>query len=291
MSSILDALNKLEDEKEFAREQENLKPENVDAREAAEEMIGRDVLRDTFALRANSVMLIGGGLAFIFVLVVVVAVSVALVLRPESGGVETVASVPPPPAAESVSAVPGPETTLSAPEEVEAEAKAAVAEVEAAPVVEEVVETAVAAEEIVASKEVVEQVVIETPAVEAPAAAPTTPATPVAEEVAAVPVVVVREAVQIPKRPEPKPLPVEINVMTLPLFTEVMQHKYGLDELTINLVKPQSPRNQYGSAVINRKKVYEDAYIAGSQIRLIKVVNDGIAVEVSRTGEKYFIEY
>ena len=37
-----------------------------------------------------------------------------------------------------ISAVPGPETTLSAPEEVEAEAKAAVAEVEAAPVVEEI---------------------------------------------------------------------------------------------------------------------------------------------------------
>lgn len=70
-----------------------------------------------------------------------------------------------------------------------------------------------------------------------------------------------------------------------------MLNQYGLNEFTINMVNPKSDRNPYGSAIINRKKVFEDSYIAGSQLRLHKVVNNGISVEESRTGDKYFISF
>ncbi len=312
MSSILDALNKLEDEREFAREQENLKSEDVDAHEAAEEMIGRDVLRDTFAMRVNPVMLIGGGLLFILVLVVVVAVSVALALRPDSPAVETVASVPLLPAADTVSAVPEPELPTtpvveSAPEaagagvnqeeQAEAVESEAVLETETL-VVDEPGEPMVAAPEIVETVEAVEESPVETPVAPAPdvkesivvVKADPAPLPLVVEEIAeAAPVA--REPELIAKVPEQTPLQAEINVMTLPIFSEDLQHKFGLDDMTINMVNPESVRNQYGSAVINHKKVYEKAYILESQVRLLKVVDDGIAVEVSRTGGRYFMEY
>lgn len=293
MSTILDALNKLEEEKELAREQEDLKPEDVDARAAAEEMIGRDVLRDTFMVRVNPLMLIGGGLVFSVVLVVAVAVSVALVLKPDAPVVERVASVPPLPVQETLS-TPAVESTPEAPA-VEAGPEPVLEK--AAPVVELIGESSIVTPEAAKAIEVVER-----PQVERPAVAVSGAGEPIkiAEarrlraliEGATAPVPVAEETVVTPKiAPAPKPAPVEIDVLTLPPFTADMRNRYGLNNLLINIVNPKSERNPYGSAMINNKKVFEDGYIAASQIRLHKVVNEGIAVEVSRTGDKYFIEY
>lgn len=72
MSSILDALNKLEEEKALAQST----PEglDLDPDSAAEELVGRSVLRDRITLRFTPLTLIVGGL---IATVVIVSVSVA----------------------------------------------------------------------------------------------------------------------------------------------------------------------------------------------------------------------
>ena len=82
MSSILDALNKLEEEKGLARTQEMVEPETIDPREAVDEMIGRDMMRDKFTMQVNPLTLIVGGLVSVVFVAVVVAVTVTMVLKP-----------------------------------------------------------------------------------------------------------------------------------------------------------------------------------------------------------------
>jgi hypothetical protein len=95
--------------------------------------------------------------------------------------------------------------------------------------------------------------------------------------------------VAAPAKPAPKVIaPRELDVQSLKPLPGGMITRYGLDELKINMVNPQSDRNPYGSAIINGKKVFENSYISGSQILLKKVVDDGIAVEISRTGEQFY---
>lgn len=387
MSSILDALNKLELEKELARERENVNPADVDATSAAEDLIGRDVLRDKITMSINPVTLIGGGLLLV-IIVVAVSVGVSVSLRPATPGAETLAAVtqglptpaipletapaatPPAPetgssipvavpAAEPVAADPievvveAPPTVVSA--EVVAEALSETTSIQTdrvAEVTAEVLETVelmsrhvdeVVLEPVTPKSKVDEPkpVIVDPPMTAEPKAEVPAPVAPKAEapklEVskAEVPVIelplVVEPKEEMPEvvlpesserveiaKADPVPItppavtrfspeperripdpevkvpaakPSVLDIRSLPPFSVGMQNQYGLDEFTINMINPKSDRNPYGSAIINRKKVYEGDEISGSQIRLHVVTDAGIAVEVSRTGDLYFARF
>ncbi len=86
MSSILDALNKLEEDKALAQSppegSEDLDPDSV-----GEELVGRSVLRDRITLRFTPLTLIVGGLIATVVVVSFSMVASLLVVR-SSGPVE-----------------------------------------------------------------------------------------------------------------------------------------------------------------------------------------------------------
>lgn len=301
MSSILDALNKLEGEKERERAQQTLEPFDIDPESAAEALIEPDALRDSVTLNIRPVTLIAGAVSLLVLIVVIVAITVSVMVDPEPQQVAT--AVPAIlGATSSQQESPAPDTTVTAnlsPPEV------AAAIPEAIPEQPPVAEPEVMAEPVAAIPE-------ETTEPE-PAQAKQPDPTPVSEPVEpevleAVPEPVVPE----PVKPEPLvvaqatspgtatassprtesvPKPVEaelINIQALPRFTVTLQRKHGLDDFKINMINPISDTNPYGNAIINRAKVFENSYIGGNQVLLKKVQKDGVAVEVVRTGEIFF---
>ncbi len=97
MSSILDALNKLEQEKaQASRETERA---DTDPMMIANELVGRSVLRDRVTLRVTPAALFASIGALVVALIVLTLVAVLIFTRPKS---ET------PPASASIAAAPGP---------------------------------------------------------------------------------------------------------------------------------------------------------------------------------------
>ena len=95
--------------------------------------------------------------------------------------------------------------------------------------------------------------------------------------------------ITVPPRPA-KVNPAEIDASTLPILPESEYSRYGLDHISLNMLRAPSPDRPNGLAIINLNKVYPGELIQGSQARLLAVTRDGIAVEIERTGEQYFIE-
>ena len=299
MSSILDALNKVEEEQEQLKAQESIDPQDIDLGDAVNDFVDQDLLRDKMTLRVSPMMLLGGGFASFVVLVGVVAWVVASVMRPEDGSVDPITSVAsntvPTEHVDPIDEIPAPneDETLKPPPEPEV-----------TPLVEERAESA-------STTPVVEEVIAPTPAEPTVAPTATLAATPKPDPKPMIektpdplpkPTTTVLDSEgplnfssdppnteAIPTSPRAESPPVrDVPINTYPPFTPGVQLRYGLDTFKVNMISPKSARNPYGSAIINRKKVFEGGFIAGSQVMLYKVEKDGFALEIPRTGQRYF---
>ncbi len=324
MSSILDALNKLEEDKVLAQSppegSEDLDPDSV-----GEELVGRSVLRDRITLKFTPLTLLVGGLIATVVVVSFSVVASLLVVRSSgpaeesaidsrSEGVSAALPVQLPENGASDSAeVAGAETRPALSED--GTASAAVPESEnldlssrqpvedqfgSAAAIAEVQEVSEAASPLASpdatrADPAPERLVVsqtQAPVVEAPpdnaplrAESGLEPGRP-AEPPA--PDVETRP----PSRPEEVVPNAESQSLTeLPILTQADRARYTDGRLMINMVNPASETNPYGYAVINVFKVFEGHNIPSTQFQLIGVEMGGIGVAVQGTTKRFFIPW
>ncbi len=306
MSTILDALRKVEREKKAARRQ-HAAP--VDDATAARELVGGYGRKATVELSPKHLMA-GIAIAGCVIIGVSVGLSQWFASRPAATAALQATAVPP---------------NLPMPEPQRAEA--AVTEAASLPVAADppspppvpVVTAAVSPEVRVPAPKPAPT----PPPVPAPAAPAPPPAT-AADDMAAqtVPAVVVEELPDTPAPPVPSeqqwPLPEEpVNVArvapapvtvppaeparaervpydasqrsSLPLMNETDRRRFGLSGTKINMVRPVTDANPYASVIINLVPVQIGEVIPNSTVRVIAVDMDGIVVEAVAGGERYFM--
>ncbi|PCJ50479.1 MAG: hypothetical protein COA73_18505 [Candidatus Hydrogenedentota bacterium] len=310
MSSILDALNKLEEEQDRARQA--AQPVTIDPAQAAQELVSRDVLRDHVTLKVSPmVVFVGGVAAFFLVIAGVVGVTVMVLNNDtpdaimsqsaEAGTVEEVVKIPTGSSRVPVQSVTATEA-VSNRSGVSA-ADTSVKHAKIVPLKEKVVlpsalippltvtpeapipEAAVSQEMAVRQREIVEPArkAVEEPPVIKTASKPV--------ETAFIPPPP-RE--MLAERPNPvgaEPVIEDRSIASYPVFTRSVQANFGLKKLRINMLRPRSEGVPYPSAVINMVTVFEGETILNSSARLFKVESHGIGVEISRTGEKYYLKF
>jgi hypothetical protein len=304
MSSILDALKKLESEKSNSNDpDERAHIESV----AAERDLTRRRRRsqsDDEVIRINSTAMIVAGLAVATVLVTVSVVAALAIYR----------------SLERPTLAAGPPSAPTGPEDLASSQPLAPAPLESAPF-EPIVEY------------------VEVPEVPAPVPLQPVASDPTLMEPATVPepieaampspepvVWVEPEPVQnaVPAVPDPAPLPDvapepepawtgapaeptpapetatpptpdyseapigEVDLRTLPMLSESERFRLGLPPLKINIVGLPTKRQPRPSALINFEKVYLGEYIKNTNARLIAVELHGVGIEVA--GHRYFME-
>ncbi|MCH7908780.1 MAG: hypothetical protein IIB38_04100 [Candidatus Hydrogenedentes bacterium] len=277
MSSILDALNKLEQEKAAAQVIEV----DVDPVLAAQELLGQDILRDRVAVHIRPVSLIAAFAAFSLVLVGL-SVWISLVLRPVPA-TPTESSASGSATAERVAAVrrePEPETGPMIPEFTNVGVATPVPEPAAGV-------SPSAAQPPDASKAPVPE--FTNVAVAAPAREQVARAEPV--ESVEEPSKGATEAASGSDADEAPVLPEDAH--TLPILSSAIREKYNLGDLKLNMVWPSDLSGSYGRpydlALINRMKVQVGDRIPATNVRLVKVERDGVAIQVIGTLKYFFI--
>lgn len=122
----------------------------------------------------------------------------------------------------------------------------------------------------------------------APAPKPTPPPAPRVEAPKPASPAMIPKPITTPVEPKREAAPLDIT--TLPILHKSDYGKYGLDGMSLNMLREPSKDRPNGLAIINLNKVYPGEVIQGSQARLIGVVRSGIGIEIESTGEQYFIE-
>jgi hypothetical protein len=79
------------------------------------------------------------------------------------------------------------------------------------------------------------------------------------------------------------------DIRDLPPLRSAERARFGLESLKINMLREPSKNRPRGSVIINLKKVYLDERIPGTSARLVGVVSHGIALEVGSERELYFL--
>ena len=77
----------------------------------------------------------------------------------------------------------------------------------------------------------------------------------------------------------------------LPVLTDGVRAQHKTGPFTVNLKVVTSSSNPFAVAVINKLAVYEGQTIHNTGMRLVKVAEEGLAVEISATGELYFVPF
>lgn len=260
MSSILDALRKLEQEKAGREKSASttpvrelmLNPEDIDLPEAR---------RRGSSPAKLGVLLLSGVLVTLGIGAGVVAA--AMMVSRREAPVQKLAVTPPP----------APVTTTIKPVQVDA-------------AVDEPKETAPPAKVVVATapKQVsVPKVETQPKSALAPAAA--TPAV-INPRPADVPAQSKPEAAQPVAAASAKPQ-ATTDIDKLPVLSEAERVRLGLPPLTINIVGIPNSRNPRASALINMQKVYVGENIPGTSARLMDVGLRGVCVDVN--GQRYFL--
>lgn len=91
--------------------------------------------------------------------------------------------------------------------------------------------------------------------------------------------------------PKPRAKPVlPKDIRELPPLRSSDRARFGLEDLKINMLREPSPNRPRGSVIINLKKVYLDDLIPGTTARLVSIAAHGIAIQVGSELELYFVE-
>lgn len=114
-----------------------------------------------------------------------------------------------------------------------------------------------------------------------PAAPKPKPETTTAAKAAAVPIVVATNT-----KPASE-APAEDDIDKLPILSESVRVRLGLPALKINIVGIPNNRNPRASALINMQKVFQGETIPGTSARLMAVDLRGVVLDVN--GQRYFL--
>jgi hypothetical protein len=91
--------------------------------------------------------------------------------------------------------------------------------------------------------------------------------------------------------PTPKKLEGPIDLYSLPFLKETDKERLGLAKLQVNMVSPATKNKPQPSAIINLQPVNIGDRIADTKATLIAVDRTAIAIEVDGTGERFQIRY
>lgn len=86
-----------------------------------------------------------------------------------------------------------------------------------------------------------------------------------------------------PSRPAPE------DIRSLPMLSRSEKAQYRLDTLEFNMLNEANAQRPMGSAVINLEKIFIGETLPGTNAKLIDVRNHGIAVEIQSTRQQYYI--
>ena len=277
MSSILEALKKLEAEKN-AQHIAIQEPEPVyTSDQMAQSLLGyAEPTRE--GRRLSPVLLVMGGGVFTMLLIGVSVALAVFVLRniqqapePTNPPLAAIAAVPTPAPVVPAAAEPAPEPALVA---------------DARPV-------EVAPE---APKELPRKVVTPVVLPEAPKPRPAPePERPVEAPVDLAPLPDLTEARYEPYVPKPaasvaqESAPVPDDIRTLPMMSRSERSQYRLEGLTINMLNEASATRPLGNALINLEKIFIGETLPDSNATLIDVKSHGIAIEIMSSGQRYYL--
>jgi len=284
MSSILDALKKLEQEKAG---EANPASEAFDETLAEDELLGRRLRGEHMTVRLTpTTMLLGGGVfavvlvAFSVVVVLVVVRSTDRPLPPQHvSQVEAMSPAPPAPpdgpGREPQEAVVPDETGPVQPMDV--------AELVEPPTVEEIVDPPLPPPRPAERPAELEQpVFVRPPSVPVPDPEPQR-----SYRVEFEPPPQGRSEGRVVAQPPP-PAPTEpVELSKLPVLTDSERDRLGLPELKINFVSEGSRSRPRPNAVINLQRVYLYEVIPNTNARLIAVSLHGIGIDVG--GQRYLV--
>ena len=82
-----------------------------------------------------------------------------------------------------------------------------------------------------------------------------------------------------------------VDVFSLPVLKESDKARFGLSNLRVNMVRPAGKNAPYASAVINLRPVYVGERIPNTSATLVAVEDRGIAIEVGDTGERFHVRF
>ena len=302
MSSILDALKKLEEEKAAKRAKEGGGRPPVESMTPLPDM-HRAPHNVTNAASMNPrALMLGIGAMSIALVAISVTVSVFL-LRPSTPAV--VAQAPPAalpvaaPAPAPVEVVPAPVETapaVPAPEAVAPKPAAPLAP-QAAP---ETAEPVAAAPSPAPKPEPAPAPAPKPEAVAVAAPAPEPEPEPMPEPT---PLPTVAELTRAPEpepqpEPEPAPAPESLrpkdvapveDLRALPELRSTDRMRHGLEAMRINFLRESAPQRPAAMAVINLNKIHIGEVIPGTTARLVAVERHGIGIEITSTGDRFYV--
>ena len=300
MSSILDALKKVEDEKKARQAAERATGDSFQPEVAAAELLGETHAEGALAIQLSRKALIAG----VVVLVAVVlsgTVLVMSVLRSPEAPTSASAS----PSGNGV-AIPLSSTAIRDPNptivvtSTSSDSVVAVEESTTVPPVQRpaLLEQGRTLENPTRALPVTENATVQTPSdAKEPLAERDTKPIQVAT-VVSVPttfdvVPAPTPASLVPKvstAPPPRARPViPEDIRNLPALRSSERARFGLEGLKINMLRAPSANRPRGSVVINLKKVYLDEFIPGTTARLVSIATHGIAIQVGSEPDLYFV--
>jgi len=311
MSSILDALKKLEEEKAAKRAKEGGGRPPVESMTPLPDMHRAPHPVSNAASMNPRTLLLGIGAMSIALVAISVTVSVFL-LRPSAPAVvaqapraaQPVAAPAPAPVEvvpapiETAPAVPAPEEVVAVPApEVAAPKPAAPLAPQAAP---ETAEPVAAAPSPAPKPEPAPAPAPKPEAVAVAAPAPEPEPEPMPEPT---PLPTVAELTRAPEpepqsEPEPAPAPESLrpkdvapveDLKALPELRSTDRMRHGLEAMRINFLRESAPQRPAAMAVINLNKIHIGEVIPGTTARLVAVERHGIGIEITSTGDRFYV--
>ncbi len=277
MSSILEALKKLEAEKYTPQSSEIVSAADADY---SSNTLLADLVDGPGTSRTMAPLLwvLGGGVFTVLIIGVVVLV-VMLLLQQNQSSASQYANTTPAPTAASPSEPVAPEPVSIVTPEVDAPAPDL--EPTGPTATDEVVTTPVSLPKMAATApEPAKAHSTTPPAVAVPAHAPqeARPPAPVAHAAPA-------PAKEVKVNNEPLPP----DIRSLPMLSRQDRGQYRLDGIQLNMLNEQGPTRPIGNAFINLEKVFIGEFLPGSNAKLIDVKSFGVAVEIQSTGQRFYI--
>jgi len=87
--------------------------------------------------------------------------------------------------------------------------------------------------------------------------------------------------------PRAKPLPADIR--QLPMLSRTEREQYRLENIALNMLNEANALRPTGNAIINLEKVFVGETLPGSNAKLVEVQSHGIAIEIMSTHQRYYI--
>ena len=91
--------------------------------------------------------------------------------------------------------------------------------------------------------------------------------------------------------PQPAAAPdVTVNLDALPVLRGGELARFGLETMHINVLREAGPNRPYAVAIINLNNVYVGDTIPGTSVKLVGIRRNGIGIQIPSTGETFFVE-